>query len=547
MNFIYENQGTATYLTYEVQPEETIDTMSLGMLTHNSIPGLARTIYSQMDNSRYVRYNVSAKVSVKQFFSGPINKKRFLGICTGIVSAMISTEDYMLDPGSILFDNDYIFVDVTTCETVLVCLPILELSRQNVDLGLYFKNMMFSTQFDQTENCDYVAKIMNYLNSAPVFSASDFKILLNTLKDSAIPSSASIAPQSKTLETGVVAPIKQVNPVPASVAPVAPIRVQKPPVINPNSNTAPQKVAVAKPAPVCTPPQQPISGGMKTPSASGMAIPGGNDGMKIPAGTPVAAAPVAASSGESDKKMSLMYLMQHYNKENAEIYKNQKASKSAGASPVAPAKAAKPSKKGGAQPVPATFNMPGAAVGMPIPGQAVAPIGSMSTPAAVKKPPVVSAPTPVGMPTSHSPVMPTPAISAPKPTVQQPMNFGETTVLSGGATFGETTVLSATSVQKAASPHLIRTKNNERININKPVFRIGKEKSYVDYFIGDNSTISRSHANIIVRDSDCFITDTNSTNHTYVNGDMIQSGTEFKLSHGDKVRLANEEFEFKLY
>lgn len=90
-------------------------------------------------------------------------------------------------------------------------------------------------------------------------------------------------------------------------------------------------------------------------------------------------------------------------------------------------------------------------------------------------------------------------------------------------------------------------KNNEKIPLNKPVFRIGKERSYVDYFISDNTAISRSHANIINRDGEFFIVDTNSTNHTYVNGGMIQSNVETKLSNGTKIRLANEDFEFKLY
>ncbi|MFR1949967.1 MAG: FHA domain-containing protein [Roseburia hominis] len=38
--------------------------------------------------------------------------------------------------------------------------------------------------------------------------------------------------------------------------------------------------------------------------------------------------------------------------------------------------------------------------------------------------------------------------------------------------------------------------------------------------------------------------DTNSTNHTYVNGVMIRSNEEVVLSEGDKIRLANEEFVF---
>lgn len=37
---------------------------------------------------------------------------------------------------------------------------------------------MFSTQFDQNENCDYVAQIINYLNSTPVFSVDAFEKLL---------------------------------------------------------------------------------------------------------------------------------------------------------------------------------------------------------------------------------------------------------------------------------------------------------------------------------------------------------------------------------
>ena len=41
------------------------------------------------------------------------------------------------------------------------------------------------------------------------------------------------------------------------------------------------------------------------------------------------------------------------------------------------------------------------------------------------------------------------------------------------------------------------------------------------------------------------IIDMNSTNHTYINNQMIQSGVEVKLNDGDKVKLGNEEFEFK--
>lgn len=76
---------------------------------------------------------------------------------------------------------------------------------------------------------------------------------------------------------------------------------------------------------------------------------------------------------------------------------------------------------------------------------------------------------------------------------------------------------------------------------------MGKERSYVDYFIGDNTAISRSHADFIIRDGKYYIVDKNSTNHTFVNGIMIQSNVETAITHGDIIRLANEDFEFRLY
>jgi pSer/pThr/pTyr-binding forkhead associated (FHA) protein len=149
----------------------------------------------------------------------------------------------------------------------------------------------------------------------------------------------------------------------------------------------------------------------------------------------------------------------------------------------------------------------------------------------------------------NSPNMPIPTSYAMTNPYQSPsnnqLNFGETTVLNS-APIGETTVLGV-GIEQKSNPFLIRKKNNEKIYLNKPVFRLGKEKGYVDYFIGDNSAISRSHANIVLKEGKCFLIDTNSTNHTFLNGQIINSNVEAELNHGMRIRLANEEFEFNLY
>ena len=77
--FQFENQGANTYLIYQFAENEGIDTMSLGMLTNNHISGLASAVYYQLDEVRAVKYNITAKVSLDQFFTGVVNKKRSFG------------------------------------------------------------------------------------------------------------------------------------------------------------------------------------------------------------------------------------------------------------------------------------------------------------------------------------------------------------------------------------------------------------------------------------------------------------------------------------
>lgn len=72
-------------------------------------------------------------------------------------------------------------------------------------------------------------------------------------------------------------------------------------------------------------------------------------------------------------------------------------------------------------------------------------------------------------------------------------------------------------------------------------FSIGKENT--DYVIHKN-VISRMHAKIKQENGKYFISDENSSNHTYVNGKQIAPYTNVPLSHGDRLRLADEEMTF---
>lgn len=100
--------------------------------------------------------------------------------------------------------------------------------------------------------------------------------------------------------------------------------------------------------------------------------------------------------------------------------------------------------------------------------------------------------------------------------------------------------------QEIHYPTLFRLSTEETISINKPVFRLGKERSYVDYFVSNNNAVSRSHADIITRSNKYFVIDLNSKNHTYLNFQMLPVQVETEIQDGDRLKLGNEEFVFNI-
>lgn len=557
MSFTYENQGNNTYLVYKIGASDNVDTMSLGMITNNKIDGIVPTLFTQSDTDRFIKYNISAKVSAKEFLSGVVNKKRLLGVFISVLKAIKSTEEYMIDARSLLIDLEHIYVDVSKCDAMLVCLPLVR-QNESVNIPMFFKQIMFSTQFDQDENCDYVAQIINYLNSTPVFSVEAFeKLLMDIDADNLnIAASKAVVGQQKPVQPQSQSQSQQPKPMQPAMNQLKNAQVQT----NMPSQGKMQSQRETQSA-----------NNVVQPNQVNFAVPNMNPqnqnriNNNVQMGTNISGTYVETTS---EKQMSMFGLLTHYSKENKQIYERQKAQR----------KAQKEAEKNGAA-MPgqnvkasnASFAIPGQPPQQRPQPQTVMPQQPQQQfaqpqrqftqsnqpqsqfaqlqpmPQAQQKPVQQVQPQPVQNQNTNTGMTGNPSVP---PQILENMtkagNFGETTVLGVGSEAGETTVL-GTSQAQIIKPYLLRIKNNERIELNKPVFRIGKERSYVDYFVSDNTAVSRSHANIINRDNDFYIVDTNSTNHTYVNGSMIQSNVETKIEHGTKIRLANEDFEFFMY
>lgn len=504
-NFTYEKKGTSTYLVYTIGSSEEVDTICLGMITNNSIKGLVPTISIMLNGQRLLQYDVSSKVTAKQILSDVVTSKRLLGIFSGIADALLAAEEYMISPDSFVMDLEYMYVDVTDFHTELVCVPVQK-EQEDFDLSVFFKKIMFRIRIDQNENSDYFTTLLNVLNSEGVFSLNEFKRVVDELKME--------TPQRVATE------VQRTGPKKATVT--SPQRVEM--AVN-QLPREPQAVKqdIRSQTPVRqVPPEKPVMGNM--------GIPGNIKVEKM--------ASELVPNGE--KPMSVMYLLQHYSKENAAKYKAQKEMMKnqkpiSQLTPLQSEKKKSKNEKKQSQAKPA----------FQIPGQETA---------SVEFSPVISSGAAASMDMHQisdvalkaQPIMEQ-GISVGQEALQTGhMDFGKTTMLDD-AESGETVILGMDYANRATRAMLVRKKNNEQILLEKDVFKIGKQQGYVDYLIRDNATISRSHANIIKKGNQYYVVDTNSTNHVYVNGQEIACNEEVPINSGTIIRLSNEEFEFLLY
>lgn len=117
----------------------------------------------------------------------------------------------------------------------------------------------------------------------------------------------------------------------------------------------------------------------------------------------------------------------------------------------------------------------------------------------------------------------------------------ETTVLS---MMQETNQVLYGGMETQLPPQLIRRRTGEKVFIQKQSFLIGKAKEQVDFWISNNSNVSRTHACIKHMPDGYYIQDLNATNGTFVDGVKVKWDRDVKLMSGSIIKIADEEFEF---
>lgn len=180
-NYI-SNQDKKRYLIFESGTEEQIDKVAAGMLDNNDIKGMLPFSVMQFDDKVAARYDITSLISVSELLDKCISRETIISVIDSVLTVMENAEDYLIDPDSVILDCEKMFYDEKDGRLCMCVMPFVGKNNSSPSLRVFLKNFICRVKFDSTENCDYIGKMLGYLNSENEFSTEDFRYIVDEQK-----------------------------------------------------------------------------------------------------------------------------------------------------------------------------------------------------------------------------------------------------------------------------------------------------------------------------------------------------------------------------
>ena len=184
ISFKVRNIGSEKYLSYILNDDCEFDEELLDYLEENRIPELIDIIYEEDDENDYLTYNVTGRTTVDALLSNTVNAEKILGIIRGVASGIVNLRDLGIPASYVVLHKEFTYVNPVTYDVGMLCVPVESEANINAEFRMFAKDLLTSVIYDDSEDCNYVAKLLNLLN-ADKFTVRNFYAQLTELMESA--------------------------------------------------------------------------------------------------------------------------------------------------------------------------------------------------------------------------------------------------------------------------------------------------------------------------------------------------------------------------
>lgn len=547
ISFKVRNIGSERYLSYILSDEVEFDEELLDYLEENKIPELIDIIYEEDDENDYLTYNVTGRTTVDELLSNTANAEKILGIVRGIASGIVNLRDLGIPASYVVLHKGFTYVNPVTYDVGMLCVPVESDANINAEFRHFVRELLTNVSYDESEDCNYVARLLNLLN-ADKFTVRSFYAQLTEIMES-----AGMDVEDDFVDIGSDVSVSQS-------------------AVDTSSDTSMDDL----------PEYEDVSFGGDDEEDDGL----GDDDEDIPVENPIfkdldfdseekkSDIDMSAFDGASLEEFEIDD--ETYEDEAADGEETHEDGASDGdeegyTEALTSDEAAGEAEESKLTEVAETTD---GVTEVELDRTEEEPI-LISTEELPEKPPVIK-----NIKINRAKIIqkavveaeeakvdnPTEQIVAPQfldgepETNMEPVKSkkkeepkktgtGSTVELTGGMNVVKDVEAEKTAAAKnvpKAMPYIVRVNTGERVMVNKAVFKIGKATRGVDYHISGNGAVSKVHVIIYQREDGCYLKDNKATNGTYMNSVRLEENEEKKLANDATISIGGEDFIFKL-
>ena len=164
------------FLTFNIDNEASLDEEVLDFLEDEEPKGIVPVIFEEDEDFDTFSYNITDKIRLNELSAQEINAEMVLKVLRGLVLALIDMAEYRIPLSYLVLNRNYIYVD-SDYRVDFICIPLEEM-QEDADVNGFLRNFLASLRFDSSENGDYVAKLLSYVNNPAIFNLRNLVALI---------------------------------------------------------------------------------------------------------------------------------------------------------------------------------------------------------------------------------------------------------------------------------------------------------------------------------------------------------------------------------
>ena len=180
----HQNDIQHSYMVIKLQEPTMLLEYQIRMIQENPVPQLLSLHKKHIDKYEYLYYDITSKITLGQLLKRKkLKKQEFLMLLRSLIKCLELSKLYLLQGGSFILQEDYIYIDAGSMELSLAYLPVAGVEHTLEDLKTLLMDMIvYKVSFETPAEGSFVYELLETIKGDG-FSLKQLTGFINRLEN----------------------------------------------------------------------------------------------------------------------------------------------------------------------------------------------------------------------------------------------------------------------------------------------------------------------------------------------------------------------------